>query len=527
MKIDLVGPARRGLAMGFNEAAGYGAVALTALATGYLAAAYGLRPAPFFLGIAFAALGLGLSTLFVRETRDHARLEASSHVARADGRHDHLGDHLTNGQVFVQTRFREPALSSASQAGMVNNLNDGLAWGLFPILFASAGLSVAAHRRARRALPGGVGPRPARHRRPVGPIGPQVADRRRHVRPGRRPGDHGRRRLVRLVGGRRGAARRRHRHGLPDPARRDRRRRPPGLAGPRRRHLPALARRRLRRRRRSSPASLADLYGVRAAIGAVAALTAASGLVVAVRMYETRHDPAPVARRTRRSRPMSRREAKNALYEQFARAGKGLANPKRLELLDLLAQGEYSVEALAAAAGLGLSTASAHLQALKDAGLVRTRREGTFVHYRLAGDDVAALFALLRTVATTHLADADRAAADYLGSSAVEDTDAVARDELLRRARPGTVVVLDVRPTAEYAAGHIPGAVSVPLDELEHRLEDLPADVEIVAYCRGAYCVLAYDAVDRLTAAGRRARRLHEGMLEWRLAGLPIEDGVA
>ena len=128
--------------MGFNEAAGYVAAA-TALATGYLAESYGLRPAPFFLGIAFAALGLGLSTLAVKETRGHARLEAASHVARADGRHDHLHGELSDRQVFTQTSFREPALSSASQAGLVNNLNDGLAWGLFPILFAGAGLSVA------------------------------------------------------------------------------------------------------------------------------------------------------------------------------------------------------------------------------------------------------------------------------------------------------------------------------------------------------------------------------------------------
>jgi MFS family permease len=142
MKIDLVGPARRGFAMGLNEAAGYGAVAVTALATGYLAQAYGLRPAPFLLGIAFAALGLGLSTAAVKETRGHARLEAANHVARADGRHDHLHDELTDRQVFAQTSFREPALSSASQAGLVNNLNDGLAWGLFPVLFAAAGLSV-------------------------------------------------------------------------------------------------------------------------------------------------------------------------------------------------------------------------------------------------------------------------------------------------------------------------------------------------------------------------------------------------
>ena len=143
MKIDLVGPARRGLAMGFNESSGYLAVAVTALATGYLAQAHGLRPAPFLLGLAYAGLGLGVSVLFVRETREHARLEAATHVPRDDGRHDHLHGDLGDRQVFEQTSFREPALSAASQAGMVNNLNDGLAWGLFPVLFASAGLSLA------------------------------------------------------------------------------------------------------------------------------------------------------------------------------------------------------------------------------------------------------------------------------------------------------------------------------------------------------------------------------------------------
>ena len=142
MKIDLVGPARRGLAMGLNEAAGYLAVAATALATGYIAAAYGLRPEPFLVGIAYAALGLGLSAFAVRETREHARLEARTHIPRTDGRHDYLHGELTQRQVFVQTSFREPALSSASQAGLVNNLNDGLAWGLFPVLFAGAGLGV-------------------------------------------------------------------------------------------------------------------------------------------------------------------------------------------------------------------------------------------------------------------------------------------------------------------------------------------------------------------------------------------------
>ena len=142
MKIDLVGPARRGLAMGLNEAAGYGAVAATALATGWIASRAGLRPEPFYLGVAFAALGLGLSSLAVHETREHARLEAGGHAPRADGRHDHLHAELDSRRVFVQTSFREPALSSVCQAGLVNNLNDGLAWGLFPVLFAAAGLSV-------------------------------------------------------------------------------------------------------------------------------------------------------------------------------------------------------------------------------------------------------------------------------------------------------------------------------------------------------------------------------------------------
>ncbi|NKQ52876.1 MFS transporter [Amycolatopsis sp. K13G38] len=143
MKIDLAGPARRGLAMGLNEAAGYIAVAVTAMATGYLAAHFGLRPAPFLLGAAYVAMGLGLTGLAVRETHAHARLEATRHTARPDGRHDHLHAELTNRQVFGHTSLREPALSAASQAGMVNNLNDGLAWGLFPILFATAGLSVS------------------------------------------------------------------------------------------------------------------------------------------------------------------------------------------------------------------------------------------------------------------------------------------------------------------------------------------------------------------------------------------------
>ena len=221
---------------------------------------------------------------------------------------------------------------------------------------------------------------------------------------------------------------------------------------------------------------------------------------------------------------MGARQAKDRLFEQFAAVGKALANAKRLELLDLLAQGERSVDSLAAAAGLGLSTCSANLQTLRQAGLVTTRRERTKVIYSLAGPDVAALFADLRTVALTHLAEAERARTAYLGGDDVEE---VPREELLRRAETGDVVVLDVRPVEEYAAAHIPGAVSVPVGELAARLAELPADVEVVAYCRGAYCVLAHEAVRLLRDAGRPARKLVDGMLEWRLAGLPITSSAA
>lgn len=215
---------------------------------------------------------------------------------------------------------------------------------------------------------------------------------------------------------------------------------------------------------------------------------------------------------------MGDRAAKAALFDQFARVGKALGSGKRLELLDLLAQGERTVDALARTSGLGLTTTSAHLQALKQASLVRTRREGTKVYYRLAGDDVAALLALVRSVAAERLPDVEIARAEYLGP----DTERVTREELLRRARAGEIVVLDVRPREEFDAGHIPGAISVPVDELTDRLSELPADQEIVAYCRGTYCVFAHDAVRLLTARGRRASRLADGMLEWRLADLPV-----
>ncbi|MFF5930974.1 ArsR/SmtB family transcription factor [Streptomyces hydrogenans] len=211
---------------------------------------------------------------------------------------------------------------------------------------------------------------------------------------------------------------------------------------------------------------------------------------------------------------------KAALYDAFAASGKALASGKRLELLDLLAQGERTVDALAKAAGLNLTTASAHLQTLKQAGFVATRREGVRIHYRLAGEDVAQLLALLRKVADRHQAAVPAARDAYLGPDAGAE---LTREELRARVAAGSVVVLDVRPVEEYLAGHIPGAVSIPVDELASRVHELPEQTEIVVYCRGEYCVLAYDAVRLLTERGRQAIRLHDGMVEWRLAELPVD----
>jgi rhodanese-related sulfurtransferase/DNA-binding HxlR family transcriptional regulator len=215
--------------------------------------------------------------------------------------------------------------------------------------------------------------------------------------------------------------------------------------------------------------------------------------------------------------------AKSALYAEFAAVGKVLANPKRLELLDLLAQGPRSVEELADAAELGMSTCSAHLQHLREAGLAQSRREGKRIYYSLTADDVAELWDTLRHVAQRHRPHTEPARRAYLGP---DDTTAVDTTELLRRLRAGSTVVLDVRPAPEYAAGHLPGAVHIPLEQLEDRLAELPADREIVAYCRGQYCVLAHDGVRLLTAHGLTARRAVDGMLEWRLAGHPVETAA-
>lgn len=227
---------------------------------------------------------------------------------------------------------------------------------------------------------------------------------------------------------------------------------------------------------------------------------------------------------------MQNRDAKTLLFDQLAVVGKAFGSAKRLELIDLLSQGERTVEALAREAGLGVSTASAHLQVLKLSNLVSTRREGTRIHYRLAGDDVARLYASMQVVARDHSADVDRALASYLGVGSLGDSDAhveqISRAQLLERLASGDVVLLDVRPEEEYAAGHIPGARSVPFARLEEELAALAPDVEVVAYCRGSYCVLAHDAVRLLRARGRTARRLEEGLLEWRLEGLPVEVGA-
>lgn len=218
------------------------------------------------------------------------------------------------------------------------------------------------------------------------------------------------------------------------------------------------------------------------------------------------------------------RASKDALFAEFAVVGKTLGNPKRLELLDLLAQGARSVDDLAASADVPVSTCSAHLQTLREAGLVESRRHGKRIYYSLVDDDVAGLWDQLRQVAQQHRPHTELARRAYLGP---EEGDAVDTDELLRRLTSGDVVVLDVRPEPEYSAGHLPGAVHIPLDELAARLSELPTDREVVAYCRGRYCVLAHDAVRLLTARGLTARRAGDGALEWRLAGHLTAHGAA
>jgi rhodanese-related sulfurtransferase/DNA-binding transcriptional ArsR family regulator len=212
---------------------------------------------------------------------------------------------------------------------------------------------------------------------------------------------------------------------------------------------------------------------------------------------------------------MESRVAKTTLFEAIAVMGKAFASPRRLELLDLLAQAPRTVDELARASEQSTANTSQHLQALHSAGLVTRAREGTSVRYALAGDDALRLWLALRATSVARLAEVERAASEYQG----EDVEAIDRDELIARLNRGDAVLIDVRPQEEFAAGHIDGARSIPIDELERRLSELPADREIVAYCRGPFCAYAHEAVRQLRAAGRTARRLEEGWPEWRLEG--------
>jgi rhodanese-related sulfurtransferase len=222
---------------------------------------------------------------------------------------------------------------------------------------------------------------------------------------------------------------------------------------------------------------------------------------------------------------MARDDTVQRLYAELARIAKALSSPSRLQLVQILAQSERSVEALGRELGLSTANVSHHLQELREARLVEARKEGLFVHYRLAGSDVFDLTNLLRQVGERRLAEIDRMVKGYYRSR--DQMEAVPRDELFRRAREGTAIVLDVRPEKEYRAGHIRGAVSVPLDQLAARLEELPREKEVVAYCRGPYCFMAFEAVRMLRVQGRSARRLEEGFPEWRAAGLPVASGSA
>jgi rhodanese-related sulfurtransferase len=217
------------------------------------------------------------------------------------------------------------------------------------------------------------------------------------------------------------------------------------------------------------------------------------------------------------------RTLKDQIYEQFSRIGKALASPKRLELLDLLSQAERTVENLANESSLGIANCSRHLQILREARLVEARKEGLYVFYRLAEETVGALWLALRRLGEQRLTEVERIVKDYLQLPG--GLEPISREELLERVKDGRVVVLDVRPVEEYRAGHIPGAVSVPVDVLKRRLSELSRDQEIIAYCRGPYCLFAIRAVELLRKQGFQARRFQEGMPEWKAAGLPVAVG--
>jgi rhodanese-related sulfurtransferase len=217
------------------------------------------------------------------------------------------------------------------------------------------------------------------------------------------------------------------------------------------------------------------------------------------------------------------RKAKDALFEGFAEVAKALASGRRAEIVDLLAQGERSVEEIADEIGQSVANTSHHLRGMARAGVLTTRRDGTRIYYALASDRVAELWSAIRDVAAEHVAGLEKLGAAYLGDR--EGIDAVGRTELARRLKSGSLIVLDVRPEAEYMAGHIAGARSVPVGELRRHLRALPKDADVVAYCRGPYCVYADDAVRELNRKGFRARRLVDGFPEWKRAGLPVAVG--
>jgi rhodanese-related sulfurtransferase/DNA-binding transcriptional ArsR family regulator len=222
---------------------------------------------------------------------------------------------------------------------------------------------------------------------------------------------------------------------------------------------------------------------------------------------------------------MSSESPKRDLFAQFAVVAKALAHAHRLEILEQLAQGERSVEVLAERCGLSIANASQHLQQMRQAGIVAARREGKFVFYRLADESVLDLLAALRRIAERHSAEVERLIRNYF--DARDGLEPVSREELLERARAGLVTVLDVRPADEFALGHIAGAVNIPLGELEARFAELNPSQEIVAYCRGPYCVLSYEAVSLLRRRGFKVRRLQDGLPEWRAAGLPVATAPA
>ena len=220
----------------------------------------------------------------------------------------------------------------------------------------------------------------------------------------------------------------------------------------------------------------------------------------------------------------SNRQFKDSVYEQFARLGKAVSAPKRLELLDLLCQGPRTVEALAGQASVSVANASQHLQILRGARLVEAEKKGFYVEYRLADEQVCRFFHSLRGLAETRLAEVEQVTRAYLEERGAME--AVQSTELLRRVRDGEVTVLDVRPPEEYRAGHIPGALSVPLPELKKRLAGLPKNREVVAYCRGPYCVMAIEAVALLRKKGFKAHRMEQGVVDWRARGWRVETST-